>query len=690
VAGTDFTGVGAYWVDVMVAETFGARSDPAPNLTDYDPLPNYDATHGPDPFLIYGRRYRQSDPDRTQIADGTPRDGVDGNAYVDGDDDPTTTADQLETDTLVTQQQGTLLAERVGARAVLRTLPRGTVPWVHAYVDGPIASSVYAEMYDWTAAKAAAAGAAEPAKANLGVPALDGVPSGAYVVRTCDAAPRGSGIFATGAWRPRLGAGAGMDAAEAGCSTASSAQGAGEGMELRTRPSAASTVAAGESAAMTFTAPPGTTIAEYEASYRGERTSRGWSMSLVATDASASQTTLVACRAGATCELAPDALVAPGTADAATGPFASQRFTLASGTTSLSWQLVCEQPAGCPNQDVSFLDVYGSSITIADQDPPAQATVTGDFGDGLGHDDTLVGAVEAFDSGSGVRRVDVTFAGVTQTSSPPCDFSMPRPCPARDSFAIQADVSALEAGPQPLTVTVTDASGRSTTTSSEVVVGRAQVQAFAGDSPVAPGRPAAAGGSSAAAPAAFDPFATGSGREQLAACTGAPFVLASRLRGRRLVVQAIASRRLAGRLAILRSARRRVASATVGTDGSMRLSGRLRSTELGGDFSVSVGASTSASMPARPAITLTARRRARTVRLSGVTARGSGRRVELQRLAACGRWRRVGRTRATARSRFAASVAAGPAPGGAYRAVVVTVRRRGAAARRSSSVVAVT
>jgi hypothetical protein len=180
----------------MVAETFGAAADLAPNLTDDDPLPNYDATHGPDPSLIYGRRYLQSDPNRTQIADGTLRDGVDDNPYVDGDYDPATTADQLETDTLVTQQQETLLAERVGARAVLRTPPRGTVPWVHAYVDGPIASAVYAEMYDWTVAKAtAAAGAEGPAQANLGVPALDDVPSGAYVVRTCDAAPRGSGIF---------------------------------------------------------------------------------------------------------------------------------------------------------------------------------------------------------------------------------------------------------------------------------------------------------------------------------------------------------------------------------------------------------------------------------------------------------------------------------------------------------------
>lgn len=481
VAGTAFTGVGAYWVDVMVAETFGAAAEPAPNLTDYDPASNYDATHGPDPFLIYGRRYLQSDPERTPLADRTPRDGVDANAYVDGDDDPGTTADQLETDTLVTQQQGTLLAERVGPRAVLRTLPRGTVPWVHAYVDGPTATSVYAEMYDWTAAKATAAPAPAPAKANMGVPELAGIARGAYVVRTCDAAPPGSGIFATGAWRPRLGAGVGIDAAEAGCSTASSAQGPGEGMEMRTRPSAASTNVAGETAAMTFTAPPGTALTTYAASYRGERATRGWSMRLVATDASASKTTLVACDAGVNCEFAPDALVPPDTTDAASGPFATQRFALPADTTSLSWQLACEQPRGCPNRDVSFLDVYGSSITIADPDPPAQATVTGDFGDGGTHDGTLLGAVEAYDAGSGVRRIDVTFAGMTRTSSPSCDFSMPRPCPVRDSLAIEADAGALADGPHPLTVTLTDASGRSTTTRSEVLVGRPQGPAVAGD-----------------------------------------------------------------------------------------------------------------------------------------------------------------------------------------------------------------
>jgi hypothetical protein len=477
VTGTAFPGVGAYWVDVMVAETFGGAGDPAPNLTDYNPAPNYDATHGPDPFLIYGRRYLQSDPDRTPLEDGTPTDGVNANAYIDGDDDPATTADQLETDTLVTQQQGTLLARRVGARAVLRTLPRGTVPWVHAYVDGPIASDVYTEMYDWATAKATAAPTPSPAKANLGVPALDGLASGSYVVRTCDAAPPGSGIFSTGAWQPQLSVDPGMDAAEAGCSTASSAQGAGEGMEMRTRPIAASTIAAGATARMTFTAPPQTTITAYDASYRGVRKTRDWSMSLVAASSSAARTTLVVCDAGASCQYAPDALVPPGTPDADLGPFPRQRFAAPDGTTSLSWQLVCEHAGGCANQDAAFLDVFASSITIADPDAPAPAILTGDLGDGRGHAGTLAGTVEASDVGSGVRRVDVTFTGTTHTSSPACDFSMPRPCPAHHRFDLEVDAEMLADGPHPLTVTVTDGSGRSTTTTSDVLIARAQAPA---------------------------------------------------------------------------------------------------------------------------------------------------------------------------------------------------------------------
>lgn len=180
--------------------------------------------------------------------------------------------------------------------------------------------------------------------------------------------------------------------------------------------------------------------------------------------------------------------------------FRPSGYALPTGTTSLSWRLVCEQAGGCPNEDASFLDVYGSSITIADPDPPARPTVTGDLGDGIGHHGMLVGTVDAFDAGSGVRRAELTFAGVTQTSSPPCDYSMPRPCPARDSFVIAADARSLHHGPHRLTVTVTDASGRSTTTSRKVVVGRAQPQAFAGAEAVVPDQSPATGGSRAATP----------------------------------------------------------------------------------------------------------------------------------------------------------------------------------------------
>ncbi|MEA2150039.1 MAG: hypothetical protein QOD69_1869, partial [Solirubrobacteraceae bacterium] len=438
-----------------------------------------------------------------------------------------------------------------------------------------------------------------------------------------------------------------------------------------------------------------TTITEYEASYHGLRKTRDWSMSLVATNSSGAQTTLVACDAGAACRYAPDGLVPPGTPDADLGPFPSQRFAVPVGTTSLSWQLVCEQPGGCANQDVSLLDVFASSVTLADEDAPAPAILTGDLGDGRGHAGSFAGTVEASDVGSGVRRVDVTFAGTTRTSSAACDFSMPRPCPARHSFDVEVDAGVLADGPQPLTVTVTDGSGRSTTTSSDVLVARAQAPGSPGDETAAGGQPSRIAGSAAptlpalSALGTVDTFATGYGSDQLAACA-APQVIASGLHGTRLVVQAIASRRLAGRSATLRSARRRVASATIATDGRVRLSGQLRSSELDGGFTVAAGASKSPSMLVRPVVTLTARRHASAVRLSGATARGAGRRVELQQLAGCGRWRHAGNARTTAHRRFAATLAAGPAPGGAYRALVVTGARRGAPARRATSVVAIT
>ena len=120
-----FTGVGAYWVDVEIPSVFGAAGEPAPNMDDYDVAPNYGPASGPDAFLIYGRRYQPSDPERTQIADGTPADGVNANAYIDADNDLSTLDDELETDQLVTQQQGVILKDKIGERAILRTIPRG-------------------------------------------------------------------------------------------------------------------------------------------------------------------------------------------------------------------------------------------------------------------------------------------------------------------------------------------------------------------------------------------------------------------------------------------------------------------------------------------------------------------------------------------------------------------------------------
>lgn len=239
---------------------------------------------------------------------------------------------------------------------------------------------------------------------------------------------------------------------------------------MRTRPSAASTIAAGETAAMTLTAPAGTTIADYATSYRGERTSRGWSMSLLARGASAAQTTLVACDAGVPARRLrmPWCRPRPPTSPRARLRPSGSRCRPAPRRCPGGWS--ASRPA-----DARTRTPRSWTCTAPRSRSPTRTRPRGrpsrDLGDGVGHHGMLVGTVDAFDAGSGVRRVEVTFAGVTQTSSPPCDYSMPRPCPARDSVAIAADARPLHHGPHRLTVTVTDASGRSTTTSRKVVVG---------------------------------------------------------------------------------------------------------------------------------------------------------------------------------------------------------------------------
>jgi hypothetical protein len=459
-----FAGYGAYWVGVEIPGVFGAASAPAPNMNDYDVSPNYGPTSGPDVFLIYGRRYVPSDPARTQIVDGTPTDGVNANAYIDADDDLATLDDELETDQLVTQQQGVFLKDKIGARAILRTIPRGDSAWIHAYVDADIARAVYSEMLDWSETRTAAATPAPAAKAPLAVPPVASLLPGNYVVRTCNAAPPGSGVFSTGAWRPQITA-VGLDAAEAGCSSAGAGQARGEGMELRARPSAAAAVADRAAATMTFTAPPATTVSRYETAYRGARSDRGWAMRLTASGASGS--VLASCGAGAPCASAPDAFAPPGTVDPSAGPVPTQSLQPPTGTTSLTWSLTCEQPAGCAGQDPAFLDVYASRITITDHASPAPASFVGEVRGGK-----LSGTVYAADNGGGVRRVDVTAVGALRTSYPVCDFSRPQPCPSRHQFAIDANVGGLAILRFPLILTTVDAAGRSTTNITLVRVSR--------------------------------------------------------------------------------------------------------------------------------------------------------------------------------------------------------------------------
>ena len=658
-------GIGAWWIDTRLPQVFGAASDPPPNLNAYDVSPNYDETHGPSPFLIYGRRARTSDP-FTQIPDGTPADAPSGNAYIDADNDANTTADQLEADNLVTQQQGVFLARRVGPRAVLRTLPKGLVAWVHGFVDGSTAATVYDEMVEWTAARAAEAPVAGGAKPNLGLPQLPGLPVGTYSVTSCNGAPGRSGVLSTGAWVPALPDVNELDASEAGCSTAGSAQTPVEGMQLRAQPAAAGSIAQDASVAMTFTAPPGTTITRYGAAYHGARASDAWDISLVARGAS-TPVTLAACAAGGPCATHANDLVAPGTTNATSGPYPAQTFDVPAGTTSLTWRLACKRLGGCeggssadPNHanQQAFVNVYAGAVFIEDPGDPV-ATLTGDFADGLPHRGGLVGAVQASDTGAGVRQIDVTFAGETQSLRLGCDHGRPRPCPAAHSLALARDTGALGEGPQPVTVTVVDGSGRTATSSGSVLVG---------DAPLAP---IALPSSDPPLPPLADPFATGRGVQQLASCSTEPAPISYTLKARRLSVVAVVARRLAGATATLHAGARRVAGATVTADGQVRLMATLRSAELGGTFTVRAGGRASGRLPVRALVTLSARQTGRTVRLRGRVARGGGRRVQLQRLVACGRWSTLRAVRARRTGQFTAAVPAGRAPGGVYRARVV-------------------
>jgi hypothetical protein len=92
---------------------------------------------------------------------------------------------------------------------------------------------------------------------------------------------------------------------------------------------------------------------------------------------------------------------------------------------SLTWQLVCRAAGGCPggssgNSDhgnqQAFLNVYASAVYISDPAGPPAPTLTGDFGDGLPHKGALTGTVEAGDA-AGVRSIEATFAGKTQTTA---------------------------------------------------------------------------------------------------------------------------------------------------------------------------------------------------------------------------------------------------------------------------------
>lgn len=471
----------------LATNVFGTSAAASPNVDDYRAAQFYDATNGPDAFLIYGRRYDPDDPSRTPIADGTPV-GPSGTGYIvknGGSTSDVTT--WYESDHVVQSEQGTYLKDRMGSRATLRTLPRGSTPWVHANVDTALAAAAYSDLVDWTVARATAQ-PGPPATAPVsyqGTPPQTS-PTGSFLVRQCNAAPAKSGIFAAGHWSQRVTDTNLLTVGEIGCSSTGSA-GAGkpdEGLVMKARETAASgTIASGSYALADFTAPAGTTITQYTATYKGYRNAAVWNMGLSSVDAANTQTVLLSCPQAATCS------------DGTSGfSGTNQVFTPPANTKSLTWGLICTGAGGCPggpanpaladgttgqvqndanHNQRAWLGVYSSTVRIADPDAPQITARNGELFSAGEHSGTITGTVDATDA-TGISKVELLVdGGVRQTVSPPCDFSRPRPCVNASAIALSLNVGTLTSGPHTIAVRVTDAANNPTSSPSVQISGDA-------------------------------------------------------------------------------------------------------------------------------------------------------------------------------------------------------------------------
>lgn len=474
-----YKSLGAFWYG-QVSDLFGAANAPSPNINDYDPSAGYSSTDGADPYLIYGRR---QDELGGQLADSTPNDGTGGagagipdpHPYVDADNDPGPTG-VLETDTTVTQQQGTYLKDVVGSRGTLVTLRKGPSTWVHGDVNETDLENAYTGAADFLADRSDTAGTTTTSRPEgLQRPAGQ---AGTYKVRSCQAAP-GRGLLSTGAWTHTLSPGAapGVDLSE-NCATTVSAdpagvpteQSAATGMSLRTSPRAG-TVPAGSGATAQFVSPPGTTVAQYTTSYHGRRS--GPFVFALASETTGGATEFVKlcmhtvdCGNGTTTDLAP-----PGTANPATGPFPQETINLPANIRKLTWGLQCAQSGGCsvaPTGDSThqnlqaYLNVFSSEVTVTDPEIPDGTLAGALFTETPQNAANLSGTINATDN-TGIRQITLTVNGTTQTINRNCDYTLPRPCENTGDVAVTFNASGLATGTYPVEVVLTDAANNTRT-----------------------------------------------------------------------------------------------------------------------------------------------------------------------------------------------------------------------------------
>lgn len=647
------TGLGAHWYDDHLTRLFGADTGPPPNLLDYAPVAHLDPATAPPTFVLSGARQAT---DGSPLPDGTP-------GYVDG----------LEVDPVVTRQQATALAAALGTRGYVRQLARGTSPWVHTLVDEAQLAAAYADVAAFLGGRSRAATVVPGA--GRGIPRPPSADGTATIV-LCDAAPAGSGLLAVGGWAHA--AAPGMDVSDNGCAATPDragpdivpVRGALTGTTLHPD-GQDGRVPEGATSSATFRAPPGTTIRALRAAYAGRASTGDWRLSL---------------RAGGTPQLVCTAPCREVDSGDPAARWPARDIAIPPGTTSVTWELACAAPAGCGTEapggdaEAAWLNVFEAQVVLADGAAPT-LEVAPSLLDGRG-----TGRVRAADA-LGVRRLEVRAGErVVAGHDAACDFARPVPCGPLDRD-VRVDTAGLPPGPHELTVTVTDAAGRSTTARGVVdgsgAPGAPPPAPPPSPSPDGPGpgpgspsepTPAPVPGLAPVTVGADEPFLPATPEDALRRCmTRALLVRDVRRTAAGVVVRGLGPAHAAGQVVQVLLDGRRVASATLSPTG--RLTALVRARRDKQRVGLRLGSDVSAPVLLDPPVTLTVRRAAGRLHLAGTVAARGRVRVTIRRRTSCAA--AVPLATATAvRGRFAVTVRA---PAGRATLAVATARRPGRA-----------